>query len=265
MQTKLFDNNICKHGYYEGNYPMVPSAKAIASHRPEEHMKEDIHNNKGNIENSVESFLLAALLECAGRDDFNFLNNSIIMKNAILYATNDLIAYMQKDPAAKSNATLLLSTSTSYTAVLHYRLANFIEKHIESNHQPFVDPLLPAKISRRGKILSGAEIHHKSRIGKRFVLDHGYGTVIGETSAIGEDCYFLGGITLGARGVSGNPDLPRHPVIGNRVQIGAHTSIFGRIEIGNDVFIGPNCVITQGIPSNSIVRLRSSIQITSSK
>ncbi len=45
-------------------------------------------------------------------------------------------------------------------------------------------------------MLSGAEIHFRSRIGARFIIDHGMGTVIGETSTIGDDCYVLGGVTL---------------------------------------------------------------------
>jgi len=125
-----------------------------------------------------------------------------------------------------------------------------------------VDEFLPAILSKRGKFLSGAEIHFRSNIGNRFVIDHGFGTVIGETSVIGDDCYILGGVILGATGICDNPDEPRHPVIGSRVQIGAGTSIFGRVYIGDDVFIGSKCIVTWNIPEGSEVKLRTSIQVT---
>ncbi|MFC0691025.1 serine O-acetyltransferase [Paraburkholderia humisilvae] len=99
-------------------------------------------------------------------------------------------------------------------------------------------------------------------IGKRFILDHGVGTVVGETAVIGDDCYILGGVTLGAVGIAGNPPGKRHPVLGDRVEVGAFTRILGRVEIGDEVFIGPHCVITQDVPSGSIVTVRTSVQIT---
>ncbi|CAM3836258.1 hypothetical protein [Avibacterium endocarditidis] len=39
-------------------------------------------------------------------------------------------------------------------------------------------------LSSKGKLLSGAEINPYAKIGKRFILDHGIGTVIGETAKL---------------------------------------------------------------------------------
>jgi serine O-acetyltransferase len=71
----------------------------------------------------------------------------------------------------------------------------------------------------------------------------------------------LGGVTVGAYGIADNPSRKRHPTIGNRVQIGAFTGIFGAISIGDDVFIGAQCVITENIPSFSSVTARPSKQV----
>jgi serine acetyltransferase len=49
-----------------------------------------------------------------------------------------------------------------------------------------------SSLTNRGKLLSGAGTHPAARIGRRFVLDHGFGTVIDETTEIGDDCYLLG-------------------------------------------------------------------------
>lgn len=110
-------------------------------------------------------------------------------------------------------------------------------------------------------MLSGAEIHFRSRIGARFIIDHGMGTVIGETSTIGDDCYVLGGVTLGARGISDNPSSPRHPTLGNRVQIGAFASVLGAIHVGDGAFIGPGCIITKDVPAAARVQVKTSLQV----
>lgn len=182
---------------------------------------------------------------------------------AAVAAAHDLNAFAAKDPASRGSAEEIAFGYSSFKAVLHYRLAHAIldmallegdpDKAIES---------VAALVSARGKLLSGAEIHPRCHIGRRFVLDHGWGTVIGETSRIGDDCYVLGGVVLGAKGISGNPSGKRHPTLGNRAQVGAFTRIFGDIVIGDDVFISPHCVITENVPAGSIVTLKSALQLT---
>ena len=207
---------------------------------------------------------MAALLECASRDDYALLSKIGVVENTSSRITEDLIAFSEKDPAARSDPYLILKTYTSFSAVLHYRIANWVENHALSQDALPLDTSLPALLSRRGKMMSGAEIHFRSVIGERLVLNHGFGTVIGETSVIGNDCYILGGVTLGARGISRNPVESRHPVIGDRVEIGAFASVFGRVTIGDDVFIGPNCIVTDDIPSGAKVKIKSSLQVVHS-
>jgi serine O-acetyltransferase len=101
----------------------------------------------------------------------------------------------------------------------------------------------------------GAEIHFRSRIGARFIIDHGMGTVIGETSTIGDDCYVLGGVTW-APAVSVTTFEPRHPTLGNRVQIGAFASVLGAIHVGDGAFIGPGCIVTKDVPPLPGYRLK---------
>lgn len=209
----------------------------------------------------VEQAIEEALQACANRIDHAKLTRIDAVDHIAENVTEDLSSFSRKDPSANSDPLDILKTYTSFSATLHYRISNWIYKRIKNNETKVVDTSLPAQISRRGKLLSGAEIHFRSEIGKRFILDHGFGTVIGETSTIGDDCYMLGGVTLGARGISENPKTKRHPDLGDRVQIGAFAAILGAIRIGNDVFIGPNCIISQDIPDGSKVRSRSLIEI----
>ncbi|MFM0226595.1 serine O-acetyltransferase [Paraburkholderia dipogonis] len=211
----------------------------------------------------VQNLLTAALMECCSPALVNKIATHALWLAAARAAENDLNAFATKDPASRGSVEDIAFGYSSYKAVLHYRLAHAIldmaslggdlDREIES---------VATLVSARGKLLSGAEIHPRCHIGQRFVLDHGWGTVIGETSRIGDDCYILGGVVLGATGISANPSGKRHPTLGNRAEVGAFTRIFGDIVIGDDVFISPHCVITENIPSDSIVTLKSALQLT---
>lgn len=216
-----------------------------------------------SIQEALYAQLQAALWECCPAHLARLFSASTCLEAIITDLADDAQAFAQKDPATHGDPIKVVNTYTSYRAVLHYRLAHSLELDFpQYHHHEDQIPLYASLISSRGKLLSGAELHHKSAIGKRFILDHGVGTVIGETSQIGDDCYILGAVTLGASGISNNPRGKRHPSIGHRVQIGAFTRIFGPVEIGNDVFIGPGCTIIENISDGSRVTLQSSIQIT---
>lgn len=96
--------------------------------------------------------------------------------------------------------------------------------------------------SELARWMTGIEIHPGAQIGKRLVIDHGMGVVIGETAIIGNDCLIYHGVTLG--GTSQDRTIRRHPKIGNNVLIGAGAKILGGIEVQDNVKIGANSVVT---------------------
>jgi serine O-acetyltransferase len=108
---------------------------------------------------------------------------------------------------------------------------------------------------------TGVEIHPGASLGANFVVDHGYGTVIGETVETGTDCYILNAVTLGSRGISGNRAGRRHPALGDRVEIGAFACVFGAVTIGDDVFIGPHCMISSDISPGMFVTVKQPISM----
>ncbi len=174
----------------------------------------------------LQNQLRAALFDCCDPGFASFVLARTQWQSLVDTLAEDVLAFASKDPAAHNDPVFVLQTYTSFKAVLHHRLAHEILRADGSERQQAV---FAAIIAGRGKLLSGAEIHTLANIGRRFVLDHGFGTVIGETTEIGDDCYMLGGATLGASGIAGNPHERRHPVIGNRVQIGAFARVFGRV------------------------------------
>ncbi len=174
---------------------------------------------------------------------------SIDIEHILNISKTDLSAYTKKDPAAKSNENLVINSYKAFKAILGYRIANHIVKVLKDDFY-----LIKAReISEIIKIQTGIEIHPLAIIGKYFVIDHGIGTVIGETTIIGDNCYILQGVIIGTKGISDNPSKKRHPTIGNNVEIGAFSKILGNIRVGNNVFIAPYSLITKDIPDNTKV------------
>jgi serine O-acetyltransferase len=106
-------------------------------------------------------------------------------------------------------------------------------------------------VSQISRFLTGLEIHPGAVIGKGFFCDHGMGVVIGGTAEVGENCVLFQGVTLGG---TGKHQGKRHPTIGNSVLIGAHATLLGPINVGDNVNIGAETVIINSdVPSNATV------------
>lgn len=166
----------------------------------------------------------------------------------------DLLAYHERDPSVRHKPiSCLVSVYSTYFAVFGYRLAHRLIRHA-GDDESMVREAMHLSFAVRSN--TGIEIHPEARIGKRFVIDHGWGTVIGQTVEIGDDCYLLNNITLGGRDVADAHDGKRHPTIGDRVQICARANVFGPITVGDDCFIGPDVTLTEDIPRGTAL-LRS--------
>ena len=64
-------------------------------------------------------------------------------------------------------------------------------------------------VSNHAKFFTAIEIHPGATIGKRFVIDHGVGVVIGETAVIGDDVLIYHGVTLGGKTLDPVSVIPR--------------------------------------------------------
>ena len=165
---------------------------------------------------------------------------------------NDLDFFAINDPACRGSKVLVANSYCSFFAVACYRISHLLHTiGVEKNDLNY--EICARQISDYAKVVSGVEIHPAATIACPFVIDHGYGTVIGETSVIGRNCYFLQGVILGARRIVGSNNSKRHPTIGNNVQLGANVHIFGNVNIGDYSFIGPGCTILNSIPTHSTV------------
>ena len=120
----------------------------------------------------------------------------------------DIRAYKRNDPAARS-ALEIFFLYNGFHATLHYRIAHWLHIHGLK--------FLARLVSQGSIFFTGIEIHPGATIGRRLVIDHGTGIVIGETAVIGDDCLLYQGVTLGGTG----KDIgKRHPILGNNVMVG---------------------------------------------
>lgn len=215
-----------------------------------------------SVQQMIRAQIEGALWECCPAEVVCAVDRSSWLMRTSDLCEEDALAFANKDPSARGKPETVIASYTSFKAVLHYRLAHALVAAGTVSSCPFDSEPYAMLVSSRGKLLSGAELHPRCHIGRRFVLDHGVGTVFGETAELGDDCYVLGGVTLGAAGIAGNPAGKRHPTVGHRVQIGAFARVFGPVVIGDDAFIGPHCVITESVPPSSAVTVRTSHQVT---
>ncbi len=147
-------------------------------------------------------------------------------------------AYKERDPAARSTLEILL-LYPGVKAVRDHRIAHWLYLHDQK--------FLARWVSQASRHRTGIEIHPGATIGKRLVIDHGMGIVIGETSEIGDDCLMYHGVTLGG---TGKDVGKRHPTIGNHVLIGTGAKVLGPITIGDGSRVAANAVVLKDIPEN---------------
>ena len=131
-----------------------------------------------------------------------------------------LEAYQRRDPAARSKLEILLLYQGVH-AVLYHRVAHWLY----CKNWRF----LARWVSQWSRFWTGIEIHPGATIGRRLVIDHGMGIVIGETAEVGDDCLIYHGVTLGG---TGKDQGKRHPTIGNNVLISCGGQGAGALQGG---------------------------------
>lgn len=150
-------------------------------------------------------------------------------------------AYQKNDPAARSGLEVFLLYNGLH-AQISYRFSHWFYRHKL--------PFLARWISQASKHRTGIEIHPAATIGRRLVIDHGTGIVIGATAEIGDDCLLYQGVTLGG---TGHAHGKRHPTLGNNVMVGCGAKVLGPIRIGDNSKIAANSVVLREVPPDCTV------------
>lgn len=173
---------------------------------------------------------------------------AIRMGECLARMREDVAVVVDRDPSAHSMAEAILSPHL--IALWLHRVSH----ELYNAHRPLSARLL-FLLGRR--LSGGIEIHPGASVGRRLFIDHGCGTVIGETAVIGDDVTLYHQVTLGALGWWRDnrrpPGQRRHPQLGSRVVVGANTVILGPVVIGDAARIGAKAFITEDVPPSAVV------------
>ena len=166
----------------------------------------------------------------------------------------DAEATFNGDPAARDPGEVIFCYP-GLRAIGHYRIA----------HELYVlgVPYIPRMITEMAHSETGIDIHPGAEIGHHFSIDHGTGTVIGETSVIGHHVRLFQGVSLAGEKLppdeNGNAirGVARHPIVGDYVTVYSNSTLIGKIHIGEGATICGNVWIAEDVPAGVVVTQRS--------
>ncbi|MBZ4191888.1 serine O-acetyltransferase [Niabella beijingensis] len=166
----------------------------------------------------------------------------------------DIEAILSGDPAAKTRFEVIRAYP-GFFAIAYYRIAHVL--------WTLQIPHLPRILTEHAHGITGIDIHPGAVIGAYFCIDHGSGTVIGESTIIGDHVKIYQGVTLGALSVEKSMmNSKRHPTVEDGVVIYSNATILGGdTVIGANSIVGGNVWLTRSIAPNSKVYHRPSIDL----
>jgi serine O-acetyltransferase len=153
----------------------------------------------------------------------------------------DIRAIFSKDPAARSTLEVLFCYPGLHALWFHRR-AHWLWVH----NLKFWARL----VSHIGRFLTGVEIHPGAVIGRRVVIDHGMGIVIGETAEVGNDVLIYMGVVLGGTALE---NVKRHPTVEDDVILGSGAIVLGPIRVGKGAKVGAGSVVVRSVPPGATV------------
>ena len=160
----------------------------------------------------------------------------------------DMEAAFTGDPAALSKEEVIVAYPF-VEAIAVQRLAHELYKKNV--------PLIPRIMAEWAHGRTGMDLHPGAKIGSHFFIDHGTGTVIGETCELGNHVKMYQGVGLVAKSLAAGQQLrgtKRHPTIEDNVTIYAGATIMGGdTVVGEGSTIGASVFLTTSVPAHSLV------------
>jgi serine O-acetyltransferase len=160
----------------------------------------------------------------------------------------DIEAAYNGDPAALSREEVIVAYPF-VEAIAVQRLAH--ELYLKNI------ALIPRIMTEWAHSRTGMDLHPGAQIGTHFFVDHCTGTVIGETTILGDHVKMYQGVGLVARSLAAGQQLrgqKRHPTLEDRVTVYAGATIMGGdTVVGEGSTIGANVFLTASVPPHSLV------------
>ena len=155
------------------------------------------------------------------------------------YVRADVRALAQQEKGSFAKLAVVL-LHPGLHSVLLYRLSRWLFLHRMG--------ALSLLVNYVSSIVTGAQISHRAEIGKGLIVYHPRGIVVGGTAVLGDHCTLVHGNVVGQ--LYGGGD---RPVIGERLYAATGAKLLGRIQIGSNVSVGPNAVVTVSLPDGVTV------------
>lgn len=173
----------------------------------------------------------------------------------------DIEAAYNGDPAALSKEEVIVAYPF-VEAIAVQRLAH--ELYLKNI------ALIPRIMTEWAHSRTGMDLHPGAQIGTHFFVDHGTGTVIGESSILGDHVKMYQGVGLVARSLAAGQQLrgqKRHPTLEDRVTVYSGATIMGGdTVVGEGSTIGANVFLTASVPPNSlVVQEEANVKVMSKK
>jgi len=99
------------------------------------------------------------------------------------------------------------------------------------------------------EIITGICIPIQCDISEGLYIAH-FGTIFLSYARFGRNCSVSHGVTLG---LAGQGEERGAPVLGDRVYVGPHAIIVGKITIGDDALISPGALVVRSVPPRAVV------------
>jgi serine O-acetyltransferase len=156
--------------------------------------------------------------------------------------------YRRYRAAGRSAAATIFLTQGFWASAV-YRVSHAFVDTLPEGVLQTAARALAALAQKAVEIFTGICIPRDCEVGAGLYLPS-FGGIILSHGAIGENCTIEHNVTLG---IAGKGEERGRPTIGNRVFVGAHSMIVGKITIGDDAVIFPGSIVTRPVPPRAVV------------
>jgi serine O-acetyltransferase len=153
----------------------------------------------------------------------------------------DLEAVSARDPACRSPLHALLHFK-GFHALQAHRVAHSLWRRGRQD--------AAAWLANQTALALQVDIHPAVPFGRRVVIDHATGVVIGESAVVEDDVTIFHGVTLGA---TGKQRGDRHPKVRSGVLLGAGATVLGNLEVGRGSRVAAGSVVLAPVPPHCTV------------
>ncbi len=168
------------------------------------------------------------------------------MSHLVGYLRADLRRYTDR---TQRGALVIVLSVPGFQALVVYRICHYLHQFKRKNRLlSTLIAIINVFMCRLSEIITNVCIEPPAEIGPGLFIPHASGIVIGPVK-MGSNCEVFQGVTLGQAG----PYNTGVPTIGDRVYLGPGARVFGPIQLGDDVLVGANTVVTKSAPDRAVL------------